>query len=54
MAKIHTLTCDPACGFHLETHNEKEAVRMGMEHATDAHPNMKVTIADMKKMINTR
>ena len=49
MTKTYEIQCDPVCGFHLKTHNEKEAIRMGMEHVADAHPEMKVTTAEMKK-----
>jgi len=51
MAKKYRVQCDPACGFDLTTHNQKEAMRMSMEHVTEAHPDMKVTIDDVKKRI---
>jgi hypothetical protein len=54
MTKLYSLDCDPMCGFHLDTHNEKEAIRMGMEHVTDIHPDMKVTIKDVKGMIKSK
>ena len=51
MKKMYNLTCDPSCGFHVETHDKKEAIRMGMEHVADAHPSMKITTNDVKKMV---
>ena len=53
MAKLHTISCDPVCGFSVTSHHDKETIRMAMAHVADAHPDMKATTADVKKMIKS-
>lgn len=51
MEHLKSITCDPACGFMVRSHDEKEVVDLTMEHTKHAHPDMKVTKEDLKKMV---
>jgi len=47
---MKAIECDPKCGFMVKSHDEKEVMNMGMEHAKKAH-KMKVSMDDAKKMM---
>ena len=51
--KLSQIECDPACGFMVRSHDEREALDLSMRHAKRAHPEMKVSEADLKKMMKT-
>ena len=49
--KLRQIACDPACGFMVQSHDEKEVLKMAMEHAKKNHKEIKVTEASLKKMM---
>lgn len=51
MKQLKQVSCDPTCGFLLRSHDEKEVVDLAMVHAKKAHPTMKVTADDIRKMV---
>jgi len=52
-AKLKQIACDPACGFMVQSHDEKEVIKFAMEHAKNNHPEVKVTEAGLKKMMKS-
>ena len=42
MAQLKRVTCDPVCGFAVQSHDEKELVHIVQQHAKQAH-RMNVT-----------
>ncbi len=53
MEKLKSISCDPTCGFMVRSHNEKEVMDLAMTHAKKMHPTMKISQADLKKMIKS-
>ena len=51
--KLYQVECDPVCGFKVTSHNDKETIRLAMEHVADSHPEKDVTTSDVKKMMKT-
>lgn len=49
--ELKRLTCDPACGFEVQSHNEQEILDFAMTHVRKIHPQMKMTIEDARKMM---
>jgi len=49
--KLRQIACDPVCGFMVQSHDEKEVLKMAMEHAKKNHKEFKVTEAGLKKMM---
>jgi predicted small metal-binding protein len=47
---LKQIECEPKCGFLIRSHDEKELIRIGMEHAKTAH-GMTVTEKDAKEMM---
>lgn len=48
--EMKKLECPSPCNFSIKSHDEKEIVKMVMQHAQEKH-NMKVTEQDLQKMI---
>ncbi len=44
------VTCDPACGFQIKSHDEGEIKRFVKEHAKTAH-HQNITGKDVEKMM---
>lgn len=51
--ELKKLECDPACGFMVRSHDEKELYKIALEHAKNFHKEIKVTEKDIKSMIQT-
>ena len=49
--ELKKLQCDPVCGFMARSHDEKELIKIGLEHAKKFHKNIKLTEKDLKAMI---
>ena len=49
---LKTVSCDPACGFKVTSHDEKELTDIVIGHAKHAH-NKDVTATDVKGMMKT-
>jgi predicted small metal-binding protein len=48
---LKVIACDPVCGFTVKSHDEKELVKIAMEHAKKFHPKVKMTEKEVKEMI---
>jgi len=53
MQTLKKVSCDPMCGFSVQSHEGKEVVDLTMRHVKHAHPGMKVTEKDVKGMMKT-
>jgi len=51
-SELKSVTCDPACGFMVRSHDEKEITAIVIAHAKSAH-NKDVTADDVKSMMKT-
>jgi len=49
---LKSVSCDPACGFMIQSHNEKEISEVVIAHAKNAH-NKDVKAEDVKAMMKT-
>ena len=47
---LKSVSCDPACGFSVRSHDEKELISMVKEHAK-THHNMDMTDEQVRKMM---
>jgi predicted small metal-binding protein len=47
---LKKVECDPKCGFMVRSHDEKEIIKIAMQHAKKAH-NMTPTEKDIKAMM---
>jgi predicted small metal-binding protein len=52
MGPLMSVTCDPACGFMVRSHSEKELISMVKTHAKKMH-NKTVTDKDVKGMMKS-
>ena len=48
--KLKKVECDPNCGFLIQSHDEKEIVRVVTEHAKKSH-SKDVTEKDVRGML---
>ena len=51
--ELKKISCDPICGFAVQSHDGKEVINLTMMHAKHAHPGMKVSSDELKKMMKT-
>ena len=49
---LESVTCDPACGFMVQGHDEKEVTVIVIAHAKSAH-NKDLTAENVKPMMKT-
>jgi len=49
---LKSVACDPACGFMVRSHNEKELISIVKNHAKKMH-KMEMTDAKIKEMMKT-
>jgi len=47
MTELKSVSCDPQCGFKVQSHNEQELTDIVIAHAKKSH-NMDVTAKDVK------
>jgi predicted small metal-binding protein len=47
---LKKLECDPKCGFLVRSHDEKEVLRIALEHAKKFH-NMTMTEKEAREML---
>ena len=52
MGPLKSVTCDPACGFMVRSHSEKELISMVKMHAKKVH-NKTVTDKEIRAMMKT-
>ena len=51
MEQLFSVSCDPKCGFMVKSHDKDEAVGHAMQHASKKHPEMKVTVDQVREMV---
>ncbi len=49
--KLMKITCDPMCGFAVQSHKESELIDMAMTHVKNNHPDNNYSKDDVKGMI---
>ncbi|MGV8056911.1 MAG: DUF1059 domain-containing protein [Smithellaceae bacterium] len=52
MADLKKIECAPACGFTVQSHDEKELIDITKQHAKKYHDKT-VTDEDVKKMMKS-
>jgi predicted small metal-binding protein len=51
MVNLMEVSCDPACGFNIRSHDKKELTKFVQLHAKNAH-KMEITAKDVEaKMV---
>ena len=49
-AALKQVECDPKCGFLIRSHDEKEVIKIAIEHAKKSH-NMTITEKEVRAMM---
>lgn len=49
---LRSISCDPQCGFMVQSHNEKELTDIVIAHAKNAH-SMDISANDVKAKMKT-
>ena len=52
MEELKSITCDPACGFMVRSHDGKEVMDMARTHVKKAH-KMNTSDSELKKMMKS-
>lgn len=52
MGPLKSVSCDPSCGFMVQSHNEKELISMVKMHVKNVHHKV-ISDKDVKAMIKT-
>ena len=47
---LKKVECEPKCGFMIRSHDEKEVIKIAIEHAKKSH-NMTITEKEIKAMM---
>jgi predicted small metal-binding protein len=50
--KLSKISCDPACGFEVQSHDEMEVIEFAVKHAKDKHGDT-ITEEDAKAMVES-
>lgn len=50
---LKSISCDPMCGFMVQSHDEKEVLDLAMTHAKKVHPEMNMTMNQIKGYLKT-
>ena len=51
-ANVKRITCDPACGFMVQSHDEQELIEITKKHAKEKH-KMDTSADQIKSMMET-
>jgi predicted small metal-binding protein len=49
--ELKKISCDPMCGFSVQSHVEDEVVNMALLHVQNIHPDQNYSKEDVKSMI---
>ncbi|MGA1821252.1 MAG: hypothetical protein ACMUIG_01845 [Thermoplasmatota archaeon] len=49
--ELKKISCDPMCGFSVQSHVESELIDMAMIHVDNIHPGHNYTKEDIKGMM---
>ena len=47
---LKKVECDPKCGFMIQSHDEKEVIKIALEHAKKSH-EMDITEKEVRDMM---
>ncbi|OGD61741.1 hypothetical protein A2160_04685 [Candidatus Beckwithbacteria bacterium RBG_13_42_9] len=50
---IKKITCDPACGFEVQSHDEEEVLELAAQHVAIKHQDMNVNRVKLIAMMKT-
>ncbi len=48
---LYSISCDPECGFAVQSHDKNEVVNLCYEHASQAHPDKNVSREQLSSRI---
>jgi predicted small metal-binding protein len=49
--ELKKISCDPMCGFSVQSHEENEVVEMAKLHVKNIHPEANYTDEQIKEMM---
>ena len=49
--QMKMINCDPTCGFMVKGHDESELMDLAMRHVKNSHPDMKMSMAEVKAQV---
>jgi len=52
MEELKAISCDPLCGFKVQSHNEKEIIEFAKEHLKKTH-KMKLSDKEAREKLET-
>jgi predicted small metal-binding protein len=50
--ELKKIECDPACGFSVQSHDEREVIEIAKKHAKEKH-DMDATDQQLKDMVKS-
>jgi predicted small metal-binding protein len=51
--QLKKISCDPMCGFSVQSHDEKEVLNMAKLHVKNVHPDQHYSDADYRNKLQT-
>lgn len=51
--KMHSISCDPMCGFMVKSHDENEVVDLAMKHVSSKHSEKNLTMEQVKSSMKS-
>lgn len=51
MDKNYRVSCDPVCGFMVQSHDREEAVSLAYDHVTKKHPDKPSTRGEIDELV---
>ncbi len=48
---LKKISCDPMCGFVVQSHDEQEVLSMAMQHVSTKHKEKNMTMEQVKAMM---
>lgn len=51
-SSLYSISCDPSCGFAVQSHDKDEVVDLCYEHVSHAHPEKNTSREQLSSMIS--
>ncbi|MBI4322066.1 MAG: hypothetical protein HY675_26545 [Chloroflexi bacterium] len=51
-SSLWSISCDPTCGFAVQSHDKNEVINLCYEHASLAHPDQNLTREQLGSMVS--
>lgn len=48
---LEKISCDPLCGFMIQSHDHNELLDLTMRHVKNAHPDIKTTMKEVEARV---